>query len=276
MCVPLSAGGALLGLMILGDRVNGIPYSVEDMDLLKCIGDQVGRNLLNTQLSERLLQAKEMEAFQTMSAFFVHDLKNTASTLSLMLQNLPAHFDDRVFRADALETLSKSVARINELIGRLSLLRQQLEISRSGADLNEVVDIALANLNGATRITVQKSFQTLPKIPMDAEQMQKVVTNLLLNAVEAVGEGGAIQVETGSRNGWASLSVTDNGCGMSPEFLARSLFRPFQTTKKKGIGIGMFLSRMIVDAHKGKIEVASRVGRGTTFRILLPLQEDAR
>ena len=76
-----------------------IPYSVEDMDLLKCIGDQVGRNLLNIQLSEKLLQAKEMEAFQTMSAFFVHDLKNTASTLSLMLQNLPAHFDDRGFRA---------------------------------------------------------------------------------------------------------------------------------------------------------------------------------
>ena len=89
-----------------------------------------------------------------------------------------------------------------------------------------------------------------------------------------MGEGGAIHVETGSRNGWASLSVTDNGCGMSPEFLARSLFRPFQTTKKKGIGIGMFLSRMIVDAHKGKIEVASRLGKGTTFRILLPLQGD--
>jgi putative PEP-CTERM system histidine kinase len=276
MCVPLAAGGSLLGLMILGDRVNGIPYSVEDMDLLKCIGDQVGRNLLNTQLSERLLQAKEMEAFQTMSAFFVHDLKNTASTLSLMLQNLPAHFDDSVFRADALEALAKSVARINELIGRLSLLRQQLEISRSGADLNEVVDTALANLNGATRVTVQKSLQALPKIPMDAEQIRKVVTNLLLNAVEAVGEGGAIQVETGSRNGWASLSVTDNGCGMTPEFLTRCLFRPFQTTKKKGIGIGMFLSRMIVDAHKGKIEVASRVGRGTTFRILLPLQEGTR
>ena len=74
---------------------------------------------------------------------------------------------------DALEALSKSVARINELIGRLSLLRQQLEINRAGADLNEVVDTALANLNGATRITVQKSLQALPKIPMDAEQIQK-------------------------------------------------------------------------------------------------------
>ena len=98
ICVPLAARGITPWPDDTRRPGQWIPYSVEDMDLLKCIGDQVGRNLLNIQLSEKLLQAKEMEAFQTMSAFFVHDLKNTASTLSLMLQNLPAHFDDRGFR----------------------------------------------------------------------------------------------------------------------------------------------------------------------------------
>ena len=79
----------MLGFLILGDRVGGVPFSVQDLDLLKSISDQSAASLLNIQLSQRLSQAKQLEAFQAMSAFFVHDLKNTASTLSLMLQNLP-------------------------------------------------------------------------------------------------------------------------------------------------------------------------------------------
>ena len=92
VCVPLIGGGQLLGVIALGDRVGGIFFSLQDFDLLRCVGDQVAAGLLNAQLSQKLLQAKELEAFQTMSAFFVHDLKNTASTLNLMLQNLPDAF----------------------------------------------------------------------------------------------------------------------------------------------------------------------------------------
>jgi signal transduction histidine kinase len=88
-----------------------------------------------------------------------------------------------------------------------------------------------------------------------------------------VGHGGQIHIETNQNNGWAVLVVSDNGSGMKPEFLNRSLFRPFQTTKKNGLGIGMFQSKMIVEAHKGRIEVESEPGKGTTFRIYLPLQK---
>ena len=106
---------------------------------------------------------------------------------------------------------------------------------------------------------------------MDEGQMQKVVTNLLLNAKEAVGKDGEIAVETGQQNGCAVLAIRDNGCGMSPEFVSKSLFRPFQTTKKTGLGIGMFHCKAIVEAHQGRIEVESEQGKGTTFRVLLPL-----
>jgi signal transduction histidine kinase len=86
-----------------------------------------------------------------------------------------------------------------------------------------------------------------------------------------VGAGGQIRVQTGRRNGWVVLAVTDNGCGMSPDFIQRNLYRPFQTTKKKGIGIGMFHCKMIVEAHRGKMEVESEPGKGTAFRVLLPV-----
>jgi putative PEP-CTERM system histidine kinase len=265
------SGGDLMGVITLGDRVNAVSFSVEEFDLLKCIGDEAAARLRNIKLSERLLQAKELEAFQAISAFFVHDLKNTASTLSLMLQNMSVHFDDPAFREDAVRGLGKSVNHINALVSELSVLRQKLEIREVDADLNQVVGAALDGLGTAQEIRLIKGFGPLPTIRIDAQQIQKVVTNLVMNARDAVGQGGEIRVETGQRNGWAVLSVSDNGSGMSPEFISRRLFKPFQTTKKKGLGIGMFHIKMIVNAHRGRVEVESELGKGTTFRVLLPL-----
>ncbi len=270
-CIPLIVGGDLLGLITLGDRVSGVQFSIQDIDLLKCISDQAAASLRNIQLSQSLIQAREMEAFQTMSAFFVHDLKNTASTLSLMLRNLPIHFNDPAFREDALRGIGNTVGHINSLIERLSLLRQGgLAIRPTQSDLNELVEKTIKELNGATDATIIPDLRSVPKVMIDVDQVQKVVTNLILNAREAVGRGGEIRVHTGSENSWTILTVSDNGCGISPEFLERSLFRPFQTTKKKGIGIGMFQSKMIIEAHRGRIEVQSELGKGTTFRVLLP------
>jgi signal transduction histidine kinase len=108
-------------------------------------------------------------------------------------------------------------------------------------------------------------------VKVDPAQIQTVITNLVLNANEALGAAGQIKVGTNQRNGWVVLRVADNGCGMSPDFIQHSLFRPFQTTKKKGIGIGMFQCKMIVEAHGGRIEVDSEPGKGTEFRVLLPV-----
>lgn len=272
MCVPMIAGRRMLGLILLGDRVGEVPFSLQDLDLLKCIADQAAASLLNIRLSQRLMQTKELEAFQTMSAFFVHDLKNTASTLSLMLQNLPVHFQNPAFREDALRAISKTVNHINDLISRLSLLRRNLTLKPVETDLNEVVAGALKSLQAASGVELKQEFQPLPKAPVDPEQIQNVVTNLVLNARDALKGHGEIRVQTGTQNGWAILTVSDDGCGIAPEFLRQSLFRPFQTTKKNGTGIGMFQCKMIVEAHRGRIEVESELGKGTSFRILLPLQ----
>lgn len=272
-CVPLLAGGDLLGIIIVGDRVGGVAFSSQDSDLLKCIGDEVAAGLLNLQLSQKLLQAKELEAFQTMSAFFVHDLKNTASSLNLMLQNLPVHFQDPAFREDALRGVAKTVTHINHLIGRLSLLRHELQIKPTKGDLNQLVEKAVAGWENAPGIALVKELRPVPELLFDEDQMLKVLTNLVLNAREAVSQNGQVRIDTVQSNGWAILTVADNGCGMSPDFLRRSLFRPFQTTKKNGLGIGMFQSKMIVEAHGGRIEVETETGKGTSFRILLPVQK---
>jgi putative PEP-CTERM system histidine kinase len=269
--VPLLAGDRYLGLIILADRVNGVPYTVEELELLECIGDQVASSLLNLRLAKEIMLGKELEAFQTISAFFVHDLKNAASTLKLTLQNLPVHFDDPDFRQDTLRSIGATTNRINQIIERLGTLGSKLELRPSAVDLKLLVEQAIENVNGVPGIDFAKEFEPLPKFMADGEQLRSVVTNLLLNAREAVGESGRIEVKIGAQDGWAALSVSDDGCGMTPSFLRDSLFRPFKTTKKKGLGIGMFQSKMIIEAHHGSIRVKSDVGKGTTFQVLLPL-----
>jgi putative PEP-CTERM system histidine kinase len=269
--VPLLAGDRYLGLIILADRVNGVPYTAEELELLECIGDQVASSLLNLRLAKEIMLGKELEAFQTISAFFVHDLKNAASTLQLTLQNLPLHFDDPDFRQDTLRTIGATTNRINQIIERLGTLGSKLELRLSAVDLKLLVEQAIENMNGVPGIEFAKEFEPLPKFMADGEQLRSVVTNLLLNARDAVGERGLIEVKISALDGWAALSVSDDGCGMTPSFLRDSLFRPFKTTKKKGLGIGMFQSKMIIEAHHGSIRVKSDVGKGTTFRVLLPV-----
>jgi len=273
VCVPMIVGDEFLGLLIIGDRVGGVPFSWQDFDLLKCISDQIAAGLLNTRLSQKLLQARELEAFQTMSAFFVHDMKNTANTLNLMLQNLPVHFDDPAFRADALRGVSKTVAHINRLISRLGSIRSELQIKPVESDLNALVARALEGWEEVAGLNLKKDLSPLPAFAFDPDQLHKVATNLIFNAREAVSAAGQVTITTSSKNGWAILAVSDTGCGMSQEFMDRQLFRAFQTTKKNGLGIGMFQSKMIVEAHKGRIEVESEPGKGTTFRVVLPLKK---
>nr|MBA2435025.1 hypothetical protein [Chthoniobacterales bacterium] len=272
IAVPLRAADHWLGIAILADRVHAVPYTVEEYDLLECIGDQVGASLLNLQMASALIATKEFEALQTVSSFFAHDLKNAASTLSLMLTNLPVHFDDPDFRADALRAIGNTVARINQLISRAAKLQAGLSLNRTETDLNVLLKEAMQQFSRNNGIRWVERFGPLPKVPADREQLQSVVLNLLLNAQEAVGAAGTVTVETSASEDWAEFRVSDTGCGMTPEFLRSSLFRPLQTSKKKGLGIGMFQSRMIVDAHRGKISAVSEAGVGTTFRVQLPLQ----
>jgi hypothetical protein len=201
----------------------------------------------------------------------VHDLKNLASRLSLTMQNLPANFESPEFRADALRVIGTSLTKIDQMCGRLAMLKQNIELKLDQYDLNELVRSTLQEFKGSVRAEIEPDLQPVPKVLMDSEQIHKVLTNLIMNASEAVNGNGVIHVSTIHEAGTVGFAVRDNGCGMSSEFIEKSLFRPFQTTKKKGLGIGLFHSRLIVEAHRGTVEVNSTVGTGTEFRVVLPI-----
>ena len=270
-CVPLNAAGHLIGIMTLSEKVFYAPLTFEESELVKTIADQAAAGLLNLRLSDSLRQAKELEAFQSMSAFFMHDLKNLASKLSLVTQNLPIHMDNPEFRKDALKTISQSVSKINAMSSRLSLLSQKLDLSFEETALNDLVAASVSDVKEYVKAPISQDLDTLPPLSIDREQIHKVLENLLMNAYDALGADGQITVVTRSQDKWLEISVKDNGYGMSKEYMEKHLFRPFQTTKKQGMGIGLYHCKTIVEAHGGRIEVESEEGTGTTFRVLLPL-----
>jgi len=197
-------------------------------------------------------------------------LKNAAASLNLMLKNLPLHFDNPAFRQDALRGVGNTARRIDEMILRLSALRQRPDFKPEETDLNALVSATIEGLEELRGVPLTVELRPLPPLLADREQLRSVLTNLLVNARDALSEDGAILVRTEPRGERAVLSVADNGCGMSEAFVRDSLFRPFQSTKKDGLGIGMFQSRMIVEAHGGSIQVETEAGKGTTFHVVLP------
>jgi len=274
-CVPLKAAGQLIGVMTLSEKVFYEPLTFEESELVKTVSDQAAAVILSLRLSERLRQTKELEAFQTMSAFFMHDLKNLASKLSLVTQNLPLHMDNPEFRKDALKTISQSVSKINKMSNRLSLISQKINLNFRKTNIHDLITQAISDLKEYAHTPVSQDFgRNIPPVSIDQEQIHKVLENLLMNAYDATGNDGQISVSTRLWDNWLEISVSDSGCGISRDFMEKNLFHPFQTTKKQGMGIGLYHCKTIIDAHGGQLTVKSEEGKGSMFTIMLPLEKN--
>lgn len=274
LVVPMVSGRKLIGLILLGKKTTGEPFLSDDIDLLKSAGAQIASAFVNAKLSQELIETKEMETFHRLSSFVLHDLKNLVSSLSLIVQNAGEHMGNPQFQRDALETVGRSVERMEALIARLSSNTGALRPDLQETNLNEVVSEVAGRMdqkgwNNEASLKTDLG-RNLPSVLVDGEQIEKVLGNLLLNAFQALEDGGLIKIKTEANEEKVILSVSDNGHGMSPEFVERSLFKPFRSTKKKGLGIGLYQCKTIIEAHGGKIEVESEEEKGTTFRILLP------
>ncbi len=274
LLVPLAVAEKWVGILTLGKIHTGDSYDeVEDYGLLKSAAAHAAAAINNARLSEEKTKNKEMEAMHRLASFIMHDLKNTASTLGLVVQNAEKHIHKPEFQKDALATISEAVARMKTLISSLSSgLPGRLELVLKDLDLNEIVKEVVEKLAPTFgEVKVESEYARIPKVKADADEIRKVVHNLLLNASEALAGTGSVQLSTKADDHRVVLSVSDNGHGMSREFVEKSLFKPFKTTKKKGLGIGLYQCKAIVEAHGGWIDVESAPGKGTTFFVCLPL-----
>jgi putative PEP-CTERM system histidine kinase len=270
LAVPLCAQGRLIGVLFVGAERTDADYTQEDFDLLATLGEQAASAIETVQLSERLAQSRAFEGFNRLSSFIIHDLKNSVSALSMLTQNARERFDEPAFRVDALKTLTRTVERMQKLVGRLSSRQATTEFEFESVLLEELVRDTLKSLPVAPMLRLEVVLEPAPFIRADTDAIQRVIQNLITNAAEAMDGEGTITVRVGTEDGLVACAVTDTGCGMSEEFIRTSLFVPFQTTKKGGWGVGLYQARDIMTAHAGRIDVSSLEGRGTTVTLLFP------
>jgi putative PEP-CTERM system histidine kinase len=270
VAVPLRWRGSLIGLLLVGPERTGARYTPEDHEFLTTVGKQAAGAIMTARLSETVAQAREFEAFHRLTSFVIHDLKNSVSALSMLGQNALAHFEDPEFQRDAIKTLAGTVERMKGLLGKLSTTPGSTPLRVQPVPLSDLVDEAVRPFERDRRECLVKDLTTGANVSADPEAMLRVLHNLLGNAIEALDGEGTVTVKTYEEPGSVVISVSDTGCGIPEEFLRNSLFAPFRSTKKGGWGIGLYHSKEIVDAHGGRIEVASREGVGTTFWVKMP------
>jgi len=270
VAVPLRWGHKLLGLVLVGPERAGTPYSREDLEFFMTVGEQAAGVIVTARLSETLAQAREFEAFHRLTSFVIHDLKNAVSALSMLSQNALQHFEDPEFQRDALKTLVRTVDRMKALLARLAAAPEAGPMRSEPVDLSGLALEATRPLDG-DRVSLVKEFAPVAAVPGDGDALLRVIQNLVTNAMEAVRGSGTVTVRCYEESGQVVCEVADTGCGMSPEFIQKSLFAPFKSTKSGGWGIGLYQAKSIVDAHGGTIEVTSREGAGSTFKLRLPM-----
>ncbi len=273
LLVPLSSGEDLLGFVVLTNARTPVEVDWEVRDLLKTASRQAASYLGQLRATEALLEARKFDAFNRMSAFVVHDLKNLVSQLSLMLKNAERHDSNPEFRRDMLSTIENVVGRMNKLMLQLRTGATPVESPRP-IELGPVV----------RRVCTAKDSQAAPVgmalasgvvAVAHEDRLEHVIGHLVQNALDATVTRGNVSVQLRRDERNAVLEVVDTGVGMSPEFVRQRLFRPFETTKTAGMGIGVYESSQYVVGLGGQLLVDSTPGVGTRVSVLLPLADGA-
>jgi len=269
LVVPLILHDRLLGFMVLARSLGQISFNWEVSDLLKTAARQAATNLAQMEAAEALMEARQFESFNRTAAFVVHDLKNLVTQLSLLLTNAQKHKHDPEFQEDMISTVESSVERMNRLLTQLR---------RGGAESGGERELELGVLLQQT-LDTKSAFRLKPalkiehpvRVRADRERLLRVLGHIVQNALEATPYEGKIEIRLTQDNGNALLEIEDSGCGMDESFIRERLFRPFDSTKGSGMGIGAYECREYIRELGGQIEVTSRVAQGTTFYIQLPL-----
>ena len=271
LIVPLTMGAEMIGFVVLARARTRLDVNWEVNDLLKTASRQAASFLAQMQATEALLEVRKFDAFNRMSAFVVHDLKNIVTQLSLMLKNAQRHSQNPEFQQDMLMTVENSLDRMRQLMLQL---REGATPPGTpvGVDLCNIIERIAAVAAGRGR-QLEVNFIDRIGTRGHAERLERIIGHVVQNAFDATSSTGRVWLTLDRQAGQARIEVGDTGLGMTQDFIRDRLFKPFQTTKQAGMGIGAYESFHYVQELGGKIEVDSELNKGTKVTILLPLFE---
>lgn len=269
LIIPLMASNEMQGFVILASSRTPINVNWEVNDLLRAAGCQAASFLARMQATEALLEVRKFDAFNKMSAFVVHDLKNIVTQLSLMLKNAERHRDNPEFQQDMLMTVDHAVERMRQLM---------MQLREGATPPGGICGVNLADVIQRLQKDKMSQGKSIEVAILDRliargheERLERVLGHLVQNAIDASPPEGKVWVSVERCNDKALIEVGDNGHGMSQEFIRDRLFKPFQSTKAAGMGIGAYESAQYIHELGGDMEVKSELGKGTCIAITLPL-----
>ncbi|RIK91894.1 MAG: PEP-CTERM system histidine kinase PrsK [Proteobacteria bacterium] len=272
LVVPLlHHGDRLVGFIVLQRSRAPRQLNWEDHDILKTVGRQVASYLAEQSAEKALAEARQFEEFNKRFAFIMHDLKNLASQLSLLVKNADRHAGNPDFQRDMILTVKDSVGKMQLLLTRLNRLREtEMKGEAMEVNLPELLKkIVTSRQCNNTALTFSCDDPTI-SVAADPGQLETVFSHLVQNALDAVGQGGHVDVKVRREGDWVVASVQDDGPGMDEKFVREELFTPFRTTKENGYGIGAYEAKQLIRHFGGRLDVKSAVGRGTTMMVQLP------
>lgn len=271
LIVPLKSSGDLIGFVVLNTPRTPFDVNWEVLDLLKSAQRQAASYLAQMLAAEALLESKKFDSFNRMSAFVVHDLKNLVAQLSLMLKNAERHRSNPEFQDDMIETVVHVEARMRALMKQL---QEKTSVDpRKPVDLVDMIDrIAAAKRHQRPPVFVVTPVGTQLFVNAHPERLERIIGHVVQNALEACNGSGKVGITVELKEGRSvRIVVEDTGKGMSEAFMRDRLFKPFQTDKPSGMGIGVFEAQQYLTELGGSIRYESEEGRGTRASILLPL-----
>ena len=272
LCFPIRAQGQLTAFVALGKQLHGEAYGTDDCDLLHGIAHHVGTLLSHANLAEERQAAAELEALHRFSVFCLHDLKNLAARLSLVAQNAENHGKDPAFQESVMRTVADTAKKMTTLMSKLSLksFKPMPVAAPEPIDMSNLIDETVAPIREDGHVRLYVSGEPVPPVMAVREHIHQVLLNVVLNAKQAIGQDGTICVTTGQQNGSVVVTIEDTGVGIPASKLS-TLFRPSQSSRPGGLGVGLYQCKQIVEAHRGTIQLRSEEGKGTQVRIELPI-----
>jgi putative PEP-CTERM system histidine kinase len=268
--VPIFIGKAFYGMFFLAGKNEIKQLNWEDRDLLFAISKQLGNFISLHEANDKLAESKQFDAFNRMSAFLVHDLKNVQAQLALISTNAKKHGDNPEFIVDVFETVESATERLSKVLS-------QLRNKKMAQSESQLVDIAKLISSVVEQRNISLPLVTFEKIngcemAIHSETFHSVLNHLIQNAQEATNKQGWVKVQLTQQDNHIGIKISDNGCGMSADFINNRLFKPFDTTKgNAGMGIGVFEAKQFVEGIAGIIKVESIEDKGTVFIIDLPI-----
>ncbi len=289
LIVPGFIEDELIGFLVMGEKCSGAGYSLDDLHAFSTLAHEAAIALENAKSYEELLKTNQqlriaydrlidqerLAAAGQFAAGMAHEIKNPLTAIKTFAEFLPEKYDDPDFRQKFFRIVTAEIHRINDLVMELSDFAKPADPQLEQvplADLLEDTVSLLSNQLLKQGIALQKAYPINGlAIRADPKQLKQLLLNILLNSLEAMPEGGRLEVATELRERWVTIRVTDTGCGIQPDQLAK-VFDPFFTTKERGMGLGMAIVKGIVDRHAGRIAIRSHPGQGTTIEVELPQQ----